>query len=74
MIRDELTGESCELEDIPEMRPEAVPDGWYDVVDLRDNPSRNYLGLSDWQADFPLIPETDEDTDRAIDRLLSYFM
>lgn len=42
------------LEDIPEMRPEPLPfPTWYDEADLRDNHDRAYIGLDDWQADFP---------------------
>lgn len=63
------------LEDIPAMRPGTDPlDEWYRSPDLTDNSERAYIGLPDWQADFPRIPDPTESTEEAVERLLSYFV
>ena len=68
-----------DLSDIPEMRPGTDPEfeqlkEWYREPDLRDNAEREFIGIADWQADFPVIPEPTETTERAVERLLSYFV
>lgn len=45
------------LDEVTEMRPDH--NGCYAGPDLRNNEDRSFVGLADWQADFPPTTSTD---------------
>lgn len=56
------------LEDVAEMRPSGFD--WDYTPDMRSNDDRNFIGLADWQSDFPV----DSAPRLTLEELLSIFI